>query len=321
MTGARLAHQAFLYDGAEQFADAMAPLVRAGVERGDKVLVAAKRASTEALREELGSDSAGVELHDTLEWHPRPVHRLMAVQRTLAALPPDGSLLALGEPVWTGSAATRREWARYESTINVALADAPLRFICLYDRSELPESILDHGRGTHPEVVEGSVACPCATYEPPADFVRELDAGGRAERGRDHYDIAFDGDHHAFRSLLAGLAVECGMTPDRAEELVLAANEVTTNSVIHGEPPIAARCWVADGDFVCEISDGGPGVADPFAGWTLPEPGAPGGWGLAVARRICDALEVAGGGYDGARVRLYVALDSEVALEPPRAVA
>lgn len=319
MVGARLAHQAFLYDGAEQFAEAMAPLVRAGTERGDKVLVAAKRASTEALREALGADGAGVELHDTLEWHPRPVHRLMAVQRTLAALPPDSSLLALGEPVWTGSEASRREWARYESTINVALADAPLRFICLYDRSELPASILGHGLGTHPEVVEGSVACPCATYEPPADFVRELDAGGRAVPGRDRYDIPFVGDHHAFRGALAGLAVECGMSADRAEELVLAANEVVTNAVIHGTPPIVARCWVADGDFVCEVSDAGPGVADPFAGWTLPPPGAPGGWGLAVARRICDALEVAGSHGDGSRVRLYVALDSGVALEAPNA--
>jgi len=287
MVGTKFAHQAFLYDGADQFAEAMAPVVRAGVERGDKVLVAAKRASTEALREELGSDSAAVELHDTLEWYPRPVHRLMAVQRAIAGLAPDSQLLALGEPVWAGSAATRREWARYESTINVALADEPLRFICLYDRSELPDG-----------------------FESPADFVRELDAGGRAELRQDHYDIPFSGDHHAFRGLLAGFALECGMSADRAEELVLAANEVVTNSVIHGAPPIVARCWVADGDFVCEVSDGGPGVADPFAGWTLPEPGAPGGWGLAVARRICDALEVAGGGGDGSRVRLYAALRS-----------
>lgn len=308
MAAAGLAHQAFLYDGADQFAAAMAPLVRTGVERGDRVLVAAKRDSAEALREELGADGAGVELHDTLDWHPRPVERLMAVQRKIAALPRDGRLLALGEPVWSGSEAMRREWARYESTINVALADAPLRFICLYDRSALPREILGHGLGTHPEVVEGSGACPCATFEPPAEFVRELDAGGRSVLGREHYDIPFAGDHHAFRGLLAGLAIECGMTADRAEELVLAANEVVTNSVLHGAPPIVARCWVADGDFVCEVCDGGPGVADPFAGWTLPPPGAPGGWGLAVARRICDALEVAGGGDDGARVRLYASL-------------
>lgn len=314
MTETGLAHQAFLYDGAEQFAEAMAPLVRDGVARGDKVLVAAKRESTEALRARLGDDAAGVELHDTFEWHPRPVHRLMAVQQTLARLRPGARLLALGEPVWSGSEAMRREWARYESTINVALADAPLRFICLYDRSELPDSILDHGLGTHPELVDGAAACACAAFEPPERFVRGLDAGGGVAPDRDHYDIAFNGDHHAFRGLLAGLALECGMSADRAEELVLAANEVVTNAVLHGEPPISARCWVADNDFVCEISDAGAGVADPFAGWTLPGPGAEGGWGLALARRICDALEVTGKDR-AARVRLYVALDSAIALD------
>jgi anti-sigma regulatory factor (Ser/Thr protein kinase) len=313
MTAPRLAHQAFLYDGPEQFAATMAPLVRAGAERGDPVVVAAKQASVDALRAELGGALAGVELHDTHEWHPRPVHRLMAVQRAVADLRPGASLLALGEPIWSGSGASRREWARYESTVNVALADAPLRFICLYDRSELPEAVLEHGLSAHPEVVDGAVACPCATFEPPERLVRELDAGGAAEPPHDHHDIAFGGDHHAFRSLLAGLAVERGLGADRAEELVLAANEIVTNAVLHGDPPIAARCWVADGDFVCEISDGGRGIADPFAGWTLPPVGSEGGWGLALARRICDALELTGGGA-GARVRLYVALGSKPAL-------
>ncbi len=312
MTAPRLAHQAFLYDGPEQFATTMAPLVRAAAERGDRVVVAVKRPSVEALLAELGDTPAGVELHDTREWHPRPVHRLMAIQRAGADLRPGVGLLALSEPIWSGSEASRREWARYESTVNVALADMPLHFICLYDRSELPQAALDHWLSAHPEVVDGAVACPCATFEPPERLVRELDAGGATAPPRDHYDIAFGGDHHAFRGLLAGLAVECGLGADRAEELVLAANEIVTNAVIHGEPPIAARCWVADGDFVCEISDGGQGVADPFAGWTLPPAGAEGGWGLALARRICDALEVTSGG--AARVRLYVALDSEPAL-------
>jgi anti-sigma regulatory factor (Ser/Thr protein kinase) len=311
MTAAGLAHQAFLYDGPQQFAEAMAPVVRAGAERGDRVLVAAKRESTEALRGWLGGDLDGrVELHDTREWHPHPVHRLAAVQQELAELDAGTRLLALGEPIWSGSEAVRREWARYESTINVALADAPLRFICLYDRSELPASVLGHGLGTHPEVVEGAAACPCAAFEPPLEFVRELDGGGRAAPERARREIAFDGDPHAFRDRLAAVAGECGMGAERVEELVLAANEVAANAILHGAPPVAVSCWVADGDFVCEVSDDGPGLADPFTGWTLPGPGARSGWGLALARRICDALEVADDRHPGSQVRLYMALDS-----------
>ena len=307
MAGATLAHQAFLYDGAEQFADAMAPLVVAGAERGDRVLVAAKRESTETLRRKLGDDAGRIEIHDTLEWYPRPVDRLMAVQQAIVGLPPDTRLLALGEPIWNGSAATRREWVRYESTINVALADAPLRFICLYDRSELPAEIVAHGRSTHPELVADGVGCPCAAFEQPADCVRELDASAPPAPADDRCRIDFDGDYHAFRGVLAASARELGMEPDRADELVLAANEVVTNAVVHGEAPVSVRCWAADGELVCEVADAGPGVADPFAGWELPQPPSPGGWGLALARRVCDALELAGGG-DESRVRLYLAL-------------
>ncbi|HEX2162244.1 MAG TPA: sensor histidine kinase [Thermoleophilaceae bacterium] len=313
MSRAKLAHQAFLYDGAEQFAATMAPLVRAGIERGDKVVVAAKRESADALRTELGTDGGDVELHDTLEWHPHPADRLTAVQQTVAQLAPGRSLLALGEPIWHGSEATRREWARYESTLNVALVDAPLRFICLYDRSELPEGILRHGRGAHPELVEDGGVCPCTTFERPADCVRELDAAGAVPPPPDRYDIPFRGDQHSFRGALRGLALECGMGADRAEELVLASNEVVANAVVHGDPPVTTRCWVADGDFVCEVCDGGPGVPDPFAGWTLPEPGSRSGWGLALTRRICDALELTAGA-DESCVRLYLTLDQRLAV-------
>lgn len=301
-----LSHQAFLYDSPEHFATAMAPLVRAGVERGDQVAVVAKQACNEALCEKLGGAIAGVQMHDTLVWHPRPVQRLMAIQRVVAAMRPGTRLLALGEPVWSGSPAERREWARFESAINVALADAPLHFVCLYDRSELPDEVLDYGCATHPELVGVEAVHPSEGFQAPAEFVRTLDASAPPPAA-DHYDIAFGGDYHAFRGLLRGLAVECGVDADRAEELMLAANEVVTNAVHHGEPPVSARCWVADGDFVCEVADGGGGVPDPLAGWDAPPSGSADGWGLAVTRRVCDALEV-GGGPSGSRVRLYVSL-------------
>lgn len=308
MSRAQLAHQAFMYDGADEFAATMAPVVRAGRERGDKVVVAAKRRSADALRAELGTDDPGVELHDTLEWHPRPADRLTAVQETVAKLPAGGGLLAIGEPIWNGSDAARREWARYESTVNVAFANAPLRFVCLYDRSELPEAVLDHGRGAHPELVQDGGVCPCAMFARPEDCVRQLDAAGVAyPPPPDRYDIPFGGDQHAFRRLLRGLAVECGMGDERADEVVLAANEVVANVVVHGEPPVSTSCWVTDGDLVCEVSDGGGGIGDPFAGWMLPEPGSRKGWGLALTRRICDALELTGGD-EGSRVRLYASL-------------
>ena len=52
----------------------------------------------------------------------------------------------------------------------------------------------------------------------------------------------------------------CGPSPStpgfpawRADELVLAVNEITTNAVIHGQPPTTARVWHADDEIVVEV--------------------------------------------------------------------
>jgi anti-sigma regulatory factor (Ser/Thr protein kinase) len=307
MTGANgLAHQALVYDSPADLAAAVLPLLREGMERGDKLFVAARRANVDALLDALGADADRVELHDTERWAARPADRLAAVRRMVDAVPADSRVLAFGEPVWSGSPAVRREWARYESVINRALADAPLRFVCLYDRSALSDDVLGHGLCTHGEVLERGTIRPSADYCPPELFVPSLKAD-RASVHDDAHEIEFDGDHGAFRRALAALALERGVDPDRVEEFVIAASEVSTNAVLHGALPVHARAWAADGEFVCEVSDSGGGIGDPLAGWGLPAAGATGGWGLPLTRRLCDALEIVPRA-DGTSVYLHVTL-------------
>jgi anti-sigma regulatory factor (Ser/Thr protein kinase) len=311
MTGS-LVHQAFLYDSPAHFAEVMAPVVRAGLERGDRVFVGVKRPSLDALAGALGPDAARVELRDTAEWSPRPGDRAFSIRRMLDELPPGGRLLALGEPVWTGSDAVLREWARYESAINAVFADAPLTFVCLYDRSELPDHLLDHGRCTHGELIgDDGRPCPCDAFVPPERYIPQLQDGAVPPPDEVH-EIVFDGDHRSFRLALAGLALERGVDPERVEEFVIAANEVSTNAVVHGGAPVRARAWAAGGDFVCEVSDAGAGIGDPLAGWMLPDGGASGGRGLALSRRLCDALEIVPTGA-GTKVHLHVSLGDALA--------
>jgi hypothetical protein len=61
--------------------------------------------------------------------------------------------------------------------INVGLARAPLRFICLYDGARLPGRLLDHGRRTHGELLEDGAVCPCAAFVAPAQYVPGLAPG------------------------------------------------------------------------------------------------------------------------------------------------
>jgi anti-sigma regulatory factor (Ser/Thr protein kinase) len=299
-----LVHQGFLYSSPDEFTAALAPLVQDALERGDAVFAAARRPCVETLREELDA-AARVELHDTEAWYPRPFDRLMAVDRMVRQLPHGRQLLAFGEPVWSGSDAVVREWARYESVINTALADAPLRFVCLYDAATLSAEIVDHGRHTHSELLEDGVPCACETFVAPEDYVPALRAAA-VDLPVD--ELPLGADQHAFRAALAAQAHAHGLGIERAAQLVLAANEVATNAPLHGWPPAHARVWAMAGELVCEIEDSGLGIADPLAGWRLPDPAAGRGWGLAVSRQLCDALEIVSV-EGGARVRLHMALD------------
>jgi anti-sigma regulatory factor (Ser/Thr protein kinase) len=208
----------------------------------------------------------------------------------------------MGEPVWQGSDAVRRQWARYESIINLALAEAPMQFICLYDGSSLPRSILEYAAQTHPVHVDGGGEIPSREFVSPDIFL----PGPTAAPAPDAIELPLEGA--AFRGLLSEHGRRAGLAPQRVEDLVLAANEIVSNAIRYGRDPIAAHAWVADGEIVCRISDAGSGISDPLAGWLPPEAGALGGWGLPIARQLCDALEIVPTAGGGATLSLHFSL-------------
>lgn len=65
--------------------------------------------------------------------------------------------------------------------------------------------------------------------------------------------------------------------------------------------------WLTPAHIVCDVTDRGPGISDPLAGYTSPDPlrlpehGA----GLCVTRRLCDEVTTALG-RTGFTVRLAV---------------
>jgi anti-sigma regulatory factor (Ser/Thr protein kinase) len=305
-----LVHQACFYESPAQLAGAVAPIVEAGPRRGDVVFAAAKPASLAALRDLLGGVEARTELRVSEDWCPRPWERMAEMRQVLGSLSDGAMLYAFGEPLWWGSDAAVREWARCESIINLAFAGAPMVFVCLYDERELPDEILAHGRRTHPERLANGSPCPCGEYVPPAELVPALVAPpGEAPVGI--RELGLEGGQHSFRSALTRAAGDEGLPPERIEQLVVAANEVATNALVHGRAPRSARCWTTEGEFVCEIADSGPGFTDPLAGWLLPNWPSEGGWGLAIARQLCDAVEIAPDG-EGTRVTLHVGFGSDL---------
>ena len=208
------------------------------------------------------------------------------------------------------------EWQRFESVINEALAGWPLWGLCLFDTRQLPQPLLESAVASHPVLVrpDGAPAVNPAFVDP-ATYLRNLpvpDEPLEATTPRlTAPDVSdFTGLRHALAAELAGT----GGDPDLLEDFRLAVDEMVSNAVRHGRPPVGLRLWTAADRIVCTISDGGPGWDDAFAGYG-PAHGddlSRGGMGLWLARQLCDHVDISGGhgtpGDAGVQVRLTVML-------------
>lgn len=93
------------------------------------------------------------------------------------------------------------------------------------------------------------------------------------------------------RELVAERAGESGLSRARAKALVLAVNEIATNSVRHGGGSGTLRVW-EEGDFVvCQVEDRGR-IEEPMVGRRQPVADEPGGRGLWLANQLCDLVQV-----------------------------
>jgi anti-sigma regulatory factor (Ser/Thr protein kinase) len=117
-------------------------------------------------------------------------------------------------------------------------------------------------------------------------------------------------DLREVRRVTAQWAARAGLPAHRADDFVIAVNEITTNAVRYGSPVARLELRVAGGCAVeAEVGDDGC--------W-LPGPRTPagherGGMGIAVARRVCDAVDIQAGA-DGTTVILRMRLPDA---EPP----
>jgi anti-sigma regulatory factor (Ser/Thr protein kinase) len=297
-----LSHQALIYSSETQLADATAAFVRLGLEVGDPVLVVARPQSLNALRAELGSDADLIELHESTAWFPHPFQRLQELRRLVAEVREGNFLRVIDERVLGRSGASAREWARYDSVINRVLAEAPLRLVCLFHESSLPQPVLAAAVRTHPELIEKGAAVASAEFVPPGRFLP-----GTPPAPPDGA-VTLPLPWSELRVAVREHAERLGMTPERADDVVLAVQEVATNADLHGAPPVRAQLWEHDGELVCQVVDGGAGGLDPLTGWVPPDDPGGSGWGLPIARLTCDAVEI-GAGTGRTVVTLFMSLD------------
>jgi anti-sigma regulatory factor (Ser/Thr protein kinase) len=100
------------------------------------------------------------------------------------------------------------------------------------------------------------------------------------------------GSLRGVRRLVAREAERAQLSAERREDLVLAVDELASNSIMHGGGHGTLSVWRSDGAIACEVRDRGH-IMDPRVGLQPPAPEQLTGRGLWVVWHLCDRVYIA----------------------------
>jgi len=287
-------HEAFMYAGRDAFVAGMSAFLREGVADGDPTLVVVSADKIDALREALGRDAGDVLFADMADVGANPA-RIIPAWRDFVSEHggPGRALRGIGEPIHPQrNTAELVECHRHEALLNLAFADTPAFWlVCPYDTDALAPDVVAAARRTHPSVVDDGVACDSALFagleavaEPLADPLPGPPAAAV------EFEVCVDA-LASVRRLVGCFAAQAGLGGDRTGDLLLAVNEVATNSVRHGGGRGRVLLWQEPGVLLCEVRDEGR-ITAPLVGRERPGVGQIGGYGLWLANQVCDLVQV-----------------------------
>jgi anti-sigma regulatory factor (Ser/Thr protein kinase) len=96
-------------------------------------------------------------------------------------------------------------------------------------------------------------------------------------------------DLRLVRRVTAQWATRVGLSASRTDDFVIAVQEIAANAVRYGSPGARLLLRVTGGAAAAEIHDDGCWPPSPGA---IPAIGRRGGMGLALARLVCDEVDI-----------------------------
>ena len=288
-----LDHPALLYRDVAEFLAATVPFVECGLATGEPVMVAVPDANLQRLRAALDpADAGAVEWHDMRRAGANPGRIIPGVLLAFADRHAGKRVRIIGEPIWAGRTALEYPaCVQHEALINAAFAGRDATILCPYDTARLDPEVIEDAHRTHPVLQTPDRRWDSADYGDPvhvaAGFNRPLpDPPATAAR----ITIGF-ASLAATRDLVLDRALGAGLSPDRADAMVIAVNELATNTVQHTGDIGRLAIWVEAGTLVCQLSDSGH-LTDPLAGRIPPAPTRYGGRGLVLVNQFCDFVRI-----------------------------
>jgi anti-sigma regulatory factor (Ser/Thr protein kinase) len=306
-------HDALLFDSPDQLVEVAVPFLMEGLAAGDAAIIATSAATAGTLRDAIDGDPRVHIVERGAAYSARTATAITTFRRLAeqATAEPGGWVRVIGEVDYGRTERDWLEWQRYEAVINEALVGWSLWGLCVFDTARLPDPILDSAIRTHQHLVTAGGRSANDDFVQPADYLRSLPVPQEPlERTPPRLWAPDVADFIGLRHIVAAELATVDAPRDLVEDFLLAVDEMTSNAVRHGRPPVSLRLWIGSDRIVCVIGDGGPGWDDPFAGYG-PAHGddlSRGGMGLWLARQLCDHVDIEHG-ERGVRVRLTTRLD------------
>lgn len=301
-------HPGLLYRDADQYLAGTTGFVRSALADDNPVLVAVPAANLGLLRDALGHAGDRVEFADMAVAGRNPGRIIPAVLLAFAAAYPGRRVSIIGEPIWPGrSELEYPACAAHEALINAVFAGRDAAILCPYDATALDRTALDDAWRTHPAMLDGDGLRSSPWYAEPlataATFNRPLPAAPPGAQSME-YDSEFV--LSAVRRFVSRRATLAGLAGDRVDDLTVAVNELTANTVEHTGGGGRVALWTEPGRVVCQVEDQGH-LSDPLAGRIPPPSDGEGGRGLILTHQLCDLVRIHTG-VAGTRIRLHMNL-------------
>jgi AcrR family transcriptional regulator len=281
-------HDAFIYASDEEFTAVLVPFLREAVAGDRPAIAIASDERVELLRDALGADAEAVSFFDASDWYARPGGAVASWRALVDEHHGSGPGLihAIGEIPLGTEALSHEGWARYESLINQALADAPVWVICLYDERYAPAELIAAVRRAHPGLVTASGREPSPQHFSAPELGAPLVPLGET-RVADEAPLRVTTAEElvSVRRKVTWASLLAGLPRGAIEDLVLAVTELARSAVAGGGTG-TVRTGAAGAEWLCELTSTGVSAH----GAAFVQSSTP----LVIGRLLCDRVEVGG---------------------------
>jgi anti-sigma regulatory factor (Ser/Thr protein kinase) len=300
-------HDALLYAGLDGFLEGTVPFLQDAAAAGDPTLVVVSAPKIARLRHELGpADAQRIVFADMAHVGVNPARIIPAWHAFVDRYGGRGRpLRGIGEPIWAERSPDELiECQRHESLLNLAFFGAGnFWLMCPYDTDALDAAVIEEAQRSHAVMWHDGHERPSDAFVDVAT-VSEPFAAPLPDPPASAHAVPFStGTLDVLRSFVLARAFQAGLTEERCTDVVLAVNELATNSVRYAGGEGVLRMWQDDGALICEVADRGA-ILEPLAGRRRPTEGQIGGHGLWVVNQLCDLVQVRAFGVVRVHIRL-----------------